>query len=308
MVVVIAISTLLLLLAASFALPVLQASRRIDTEEKIKTISRALSEYAVRNNRLPCPALPQSGNTSISFGAELGSGANGDTVPATCGVDATKWEGIVPFATLGLPQSIAQDGWGNYFTYAISPIFGIDSTSLNPASPDPIYVHAQCRTREWFAQMGTDYLDVSPKNVEKAFFCCGYAGSYPASTNISVRNESGAIVTPQRTPAAIAAPIVADVKSLYNQAANKTVPDDQKAALPAFILISHGRNGLGAYNVNSGTRENMPSGPEGENTNDDRVYRDARITEEAGNHYDDITSWMTQDMLMTNMGESCVFP
>ena len=93
------------------------------TQTRLAAIKSALTNFIVRNNRLPCPAI-----------ATLASGAAGDGVeaptPGTCtgtllsaGVSA----GEIPWVSLGLSSDAAIDGYSNRFTYQVT----LAATGLN---------------------------------------------------------------------------------------------------------------------------------------------------------------------------------
>ncbi|GEM_PF-4007713 len=93
-------------------------------------IQKSLWTFASRtsNYRLPCPA----------------NGA--DTSAANLGVEdcalANPAAGVVPWKTLGLPQSAAQDAWGNMIGYAVSSglTTGTPYKSFPSTSPDAVQV------------------------------------------------------------------------------------------------------------------------------------------------------------------------
>ena len=99
------------------------------------------------------------------------------------------------------------------------------------------------------------------------------------------------------------------------------VPGNYNIAAPALVLISHGRNGSGAF-LADGTRgrylEGAPGNAEIENGAGDaavaqawdRVFFIGPLNDGGGNaHFDDIVLWRTQDGIMAETGtSSCVYP
>lgn len=105
-----------------------------DTQKSLNDIRDALIGFAIVNGRLPCPAdrtvgsgtsagveaVTASGGpckcTTASSGVAVATGgtACNDTSPNSVG-------GILPWATLGLPET---DAWGNRYTYRITTRFG----------------------------------------------------------------------------------------------------------------------------------------------------------------------------------------
>lgn len=314
--IVIGITGVILVMAAGFALPLMQTAKRIETEEKIEKVSRALAFYAIRNNRLPCPAVPDRGTGNPPFGYERGSGAAGNAIPDDCGMTRTDWNGIVPFATIGLTESDVTDGYGNPFTYGVSPAFAQDTS-------EDLDVHPRCRTREWFYQDGEDVDDLLPKNPAKARFCCPGENPYAPGTDIIVRDAAdNSVLSFVREADEADNPLPNPSRSMTG---NSYDPADQPFALEPnvfvsltdrpvavnYVLVSHGENGRGAFTpVNGGQRPGVAGTLEEENHNLDNVYRDIMDADNlpAGQEFDDIVLWRTQDLIFAENKQSCVVP
>ena len=347
MAIVLVVAALILAAAIAILVPIIQAARQLETQEKLTKIERALNAYALANYRIPCPAEPDVGTpvTGTPFGAEDGSGANGDTIPNGC---PNITEGIVPFRTLGLPQDMVVDGWSNYITYAVSPVFTQDVNVLLAAAP-PRDVHASCRMREWMMDVG--YSNDNPpkrltasKNPRKALFCCPGVATFGVATDLVINDEFGNLVVEVtnggvgvgfgRTPEQAAETIfgedwyddvdargdpydgsdfVAETESDHFDWP-QVPPSNIRATAPAYILISHGRNEEGAYTPVSGGRTPLPAAAqifEVENTDGDNVYIDAqtRSSNEANAaSFDDVVIWRTQDIIMASEGNTCSVP
>src|ERR1700693_3411168 len=86
------IAGVMLRAAASITLPIMHKARRIETDQKMANIARALDNYAAQNLRVPCSAIPDIKSTNPPFGYEDGSGASGNIMPADCGADPSRWE------------------------------------------------------------------------------------------------------------------------------------------------------------------------------------------------------------------------
>ena len=80
-----------------------------DAQRQLENIREALLGYAMANGRLPCPALANVANTAINAG-----------VAPNPPCDNALQYGVVPWVTLGLPES---DPWGRRFTYFASSKF-----------------------------------------------------------------------------------------------------------------------------------------------------------------------------------------
>ena len=86
------------------------------TQSREYTLKDALMNYLRLNKRLPCPATDNTGNEARAGGT-----------PSNC----TAKFGILPYATLGLPESAGLDGWNNFFSYAVSPPWTLTYTGAN---------------------------------------------------------------------------------------------------------------------------------------------------------------------------------
>jgi prepilin-type N-terminal cleavage/methylation domain-containing protein len=85
--------------------------RDASTERQLEQMRDALVTFAAVNGRLPCPADPATPATTAGAGLER------PPTPAGCAGGTT---GVLPWATLGLPQA---DAWGRRFTYRVTAAF-----------------------------------------------------------------------------------------------------------------------------------------------------------------------------------------
>ena len=302
--------------------------RSSTTRENIAIISDALSAYVVRNYRIPCPADPANGGPE-PFGAEIGSGATGAILLpaggcANLGVGET--EGLVPFVTLGLDASIMRDGWGNYFTYQVNPEFTQDPETVT------IPVHARCRTTAWLEGLVlvAGALDggrnIAPK---KARFCCIqivnpanqnniFSVAAPMNTFATIYNPDGAAwYADSETLAdpynALAPFVTTGSKSYYDPIIyGGTALASGHTDMPVYVLISHGKNGLGAF-LGNGTINRALGALTSEFTNstatNQNVYDLPHNSSNGNTYYDDIVSWQTQtDLFVRLRRDSCVVP
>jgi hypothetical protein len=107
-----ALALFVLAMISSAILSTLSAYRHAQAITMTKThqerIAYALAAYAVSHGfSLPCP------------GAGVESGVAQSDAASGCKVV----EGIVPFQTLGLPESVAKDGFQRYFTYVVNQAY-----------------------------------------------------------------------------------------------------------------------------------------------------------------------------------------
>ncbi len=101
---------------------------RQETARALVAIQESLIGFALVKGRLPCPAAP-------AIAAGTGGVCPADGSASVAGCEATTGsgpslacsnpEGVLPWATLGLPEG---DAWGNRYTYRVSALFarGID--------------------------------------------------------------------------------------------------------------------------------------------------------------------------------------
>ena len=106
------------------ALNVQQANAAVSATKKNQdTIKDALTGYLGRKKRLPCPAVDTSGG--------LDSTTRNGVPPLNC----KTYFGLVPYLELGLPRSVALDGWEHFISYAVSPTWVTTYNSAIPPIP-----------------------------------------------------------------------------------------------------------------------------------------------------------------------------
>lgn len=339
--VVIALVGLAVATAASLAIPIIESSKRIQTEEKMRVISRAIAEYVAVSSSVPCPAEPNLSTTNPPYGYPRGTGAAGATMPAGGCLDssgAQTFRGIVPFRALNIPEEMVRDGWGNYFVYAVSRNYTRHFLNdfQNQNTHRAVHYHAQCRTRDWYRKVGPITLpltsDLAHTTSPKAYFCCGYglSGSvgpgtllYPPSTDIVINDVNNTRISPQRSAYDPATPPLQRLvinatdsatdpvlQPYQNLDPNSFVPKDQTPTTVVYALISLGKNGRGRYNVGTGGQEDTAGASTAEGINFGTTINiiDAPVNDDPANFFDDIVHWETQDMIMAQLGESCATP
>lgn len=316
MAIVMIIFGLMLAAAAVIATGIYTKAKIVGTQGKLDNIAKALDYYAVQHNRVPCPAVPQTGTNNPAFGYEQGSDVNGTILNNSCGGTSANWVGIVPFKTLGISKDLVIDAWGNYITYAISPGFAQDPSQDLP-------VHSRCRTADWYAP-GIIYESGSGgtnqfihKNPAKARFCCS-GTSRGNDLQILDINNSSQIVANTATAASYAStsiPYADPANPTAYLAANSqsTIADTDRATGPVYVLVSHGANGWGALNVSTGTPTGTVHATPDEGKNalfpTSTFYEIAKIDRLNGEkNFDDVVLWRTQDVIFAEQGQSCSVP
>ena len=278
-----------LLLAGALSLlrPVDREVQEARTRHTMDGIVHALAVYGQRHLRLPCPATPDRSGGPEPFGAERGSGPNGDQ-KGSCG--AGEIEGIVPFRALGLSEDAARDGWGNFITYRANLyLANIPDLTANP----PPKAHKACREKDvWVVKNGPSWENLNPR---KAVFCCpGHDAS--KSSHVNVLNGVGGLAE---------SVVPGDDKfSGYASVHAPSPKGGENTAAVAVVLVSHGRNGLGAF-LDNGSRVNgsAMSAMESENADGDTGFVDRPRNEVGlGEYFDDMVAWRTSAMLYAELG------
>lgn len=189
-----------------------------DTQRSMESIREAITGFAQANGRLPCPA---AGN--LAAGA-AGAGTEQFTAPS-----CTALMGVVPWATLGVSET---DAWGRRFSYRVSPAFA-DSVENPPGTP----------LRTW------NTLQSSPPGPGYTPPPAPPAPPYLTQTISSPGSPTNQAplchVTTAPTLSSFALCSLGDI-AVFTRVATATPAVASGVALPA-VIISHGKNGFGAF-------------------------------------------------------------
>jgi prepilin-type N-terminal cleavage/methylation domain-containing protein len=200
-------------------------TQRSTIRTQLDTIDTALANFVAQNKRLPCPASgavptgnPNVGQETLWLGPALPS------LIGSCNPN-TQSDGIVPWVTLGLSEADVTDPWGGRITYRVDPALATGSTfprfmdmsNCDPSSTGLVSAVGGCKA------------PVSP--------CTANANcTSPAEF---LRNKG------------------LDVWDGINGAAGWALRQNNRGAGTgaAYVLISHGPSGRGAYNKNGGVTQ-----------------------------------------------------
>ena len=280
--------------------------RLLDTSDRVQKTAdrqafliRELSAWVQRTNTLPCPADPAVDPASRDFGF------------ARIKCDLTTSDGLVPFRTLSLSEHDARDGWGRFMTYRISPVMA------NTGSGSSVFM--RCRRFPWFD--GNPLPPARSFNVypQKARFCCPPEdGGFLHTTDMQVfaaASDIPAGATINKIGRKGDLSFYDDLDHPSNigpQGSLAPVPPEAgNEELFAVAIISHGKNGIGAY-VANGTINRM-SGTVGADEQANiaagtAVSRPINATT-GPNYFDDIVIWRTQVTLTGELNNaSCYAP
>lgn len=122
--IVLAIIGTLLAGALVIGLGALDAKRFNMTVERMDAIHKALLNYSISFNRLPCPSSLTLTDGDASYGVEAANQGTctGGTPAANFSATSGTAEGGVPTRTLQLPDDYMYDAWGRRLRYAIDPV------------------------------------------------------------------------------------------------------------------------------------------------------------------------------------------
>jgi prepilin-type N-terminal cleavage/methylation domain-containing protein len=205
----------LLLAAAMIPLSTQIEVRNVaDTRRTMDGVREALIGFAQANGRLPCPA-----NGTTAEGA-----VDSATWPTPIAAGNEQWDpanlrcfiafGVVPWSTLGVPET---DSWGRRFTYRVAPAFADDvnvwktwSSVQNAAGP-PALPSPQAVPSLPSPQNQNPACTPTPTPVLSSFALCSLG-------DIAVFTRSDATHSASALGSALAA-----------------------------VIISHGKNGYGAF-------------------------------------------------------------
>ena len=212
--VVIVVLSLLLAMIAGLATAMLGQQRREATRQRLAGVETAIALFVSQNKRLPCPADGRTPGTTSGAGTE----ARNDTTDV-CNIGGaanTQTHGVVPWQTLGLAEQDVTDGWGNRLTYRVAPELVRDN-AMNLTACDP---------------GGTGGLSsgVCDASCASGTFpaSCTPPSTYTYDKGLKIRNI-------------VSASLIMD-----------PAPASGPSTGAAYVVISHGENGEGAYS-NQGT-------------------------------------------------------
>jgi len=118
--------------------PLFEKARLQQTLQNMDQVESAVVLYAIRHERLPCPADGSLRNTQSGYGQEQFSATG------ACAVSDTR--SVLPWVTLGLHEGLSSDGWGRRFAYSAAPALTKADRPLRrqglsyPGGPDALKV------------------------------------------------------------------------------------------------------------------------------------------------------------------------
>lgn len=301
----------------------LKAADRISTQEKLNVIKLALDSHAKTYGYLPCPAKRDITTSDSHFGLESRyDGATAWTLGATntqcaytgtpvgfTGISSSSGVlfGAVPVRSLGLPDSYAGDAWGNKYTYAVTTnltadphSWGTQAGQISLSYGDSSGTnHLMSVTRSSItytnansggnASIGGFTLPANTLVHLKPTTSGGYSGSYWVKTNA---NPTLLTTDGPGTTTYLA----------YNgtdTGGTVEYQDTSTGTSSAYIVVSHGPNGMGAYPMNgTAVVKTCTSGTtDYENCRGSAAFYESDYNDDVGStaFFDDYLVWGSND-------------
>lgn len=237
------------------------------TQEKLKYIDQAITNYFAEYGAIPCPADATLANSDSNFGISAKDYSN-----STCLGTTSRWYsntrfrhmelGAIPTKTLNINDDYAFDEWGRRITYLI----------INPCS------NSQILTLAGYGGIGTNIEYNNDKNFSDNINCG--VDYLPTKTAFNIQNTTN-----------------------HTNINSKAI----------IILLSHGKNGHGAYPKAGGTNRivaittvgvdeviNSQFTNDGNNQLNDGIFIKRSLNHSIGDdHYDDLLHYITKDQLIS---------
>ncbi|MDQ1816782.1 type II secretion system protein [Massilia sp. CCM 9210] len=159
-----------------------------DTQKTMDEAREALMGFALRNGYLPCPAVSPVNGLEDRNGATCRDG---------------KRQGVLPWATLGLPKL---DSWGRAFHYSVTPAYSNSQTMFTLQTARDITIGTRDARGNLVAATGINDIPAvivsHGKNGAGGFGDTGVRSLDTSSTNVDERTNAGSagIAFVARTP------------------------------------------------------------------------------------------------------------
>lgn len=289
--IVIAISGMLMVGLMNFLNSMNTINRDNNNATKMQTVQKAINSFFGMQNRLPCPANPTLATTDANYGVEaLDTNGlceytltyNGSQVNAgfrnhvlsyrtgnttfLANMDHKIIFGTVPFRTLSLPESVMYDEYGNKITYIVGQGY---ATNKGKAPSTSIYQ----RMNGWARVAFPSKFHLSTTGCSTTIFDPNANTGHTVNKNVCTEMISANCLSASSASPLVVATLVAHGWSnpnLTNVNAGDAIINTCRMNLKnyggqyiaqeniAYLLISHGKNGFGAWNK-SGTLNPQPT-------------------------------------------------
>ncbi|MFZ6843873.1 hypothetical protein [Undibacterium sp. RuTC16W] len=209
------VAIVILTMLAKWAMSDLERKLLVQTnmQNKLAKIDKALLDFVVQRRRLPCPADGTIPSGAINAGLESPFPATGTCNPVN------QIHGVIPWVTLGLLEGDAIDSWNGRFTYRVDPaLAGIAPLLMDMSNCD---------------NSGTGSVAASGACKSPVSNCAASPSTCTAPSNFLTGKGI-------------------DVWDGIGGAAGWAARQNNRATGTgaAYVIISHGATGAGAYNSN----------------------------------------------------------
>jgi len=245
-----------------------------DTQRGIESIREAIVGFAQANGRLPCPAN----------GATPAGTVDTTTWATPVGAGAEQWDpnnnrcyivfGVVPWTTLGVSET---DAWGRRLSYRVAPAFA-DAISLNT------WQSRQSAVPGTFPSQFATFIQ-SPANQN------------PTCPLSSLPAVSPYVLSPAPALSSFALCSLGDI-AVFTRGGVTTTAVPLGTTLPA-VVISHGKNGFGAWQTTGIQLSPVPS------SNDEAANVNGNTTAIPSGGY---SSWAFYSRTRAPAAAGCVDP
>jgi len=183
-----------------------------ETEERQAVIQAAIKKFASTFNYIPCPSRLTDTIEATNFGTvDYTSGCSSASTTVATG-DGNVYIGAIPIQDLGLEPKYMFDGWGRRFTYVVASEFIVSGSIASGAGFLAIGSHSNPLNCNWAGVPACVETIIAPSVSEIRFY---HAGT---------------------TDAVLSAPS-------HPYYVDNGITDGH----PAYLVISHGINGHGAW-------------------------------------------------------------
>ncbi|MDO8702008.1 MAG: type II secretion system protein [Undibacterium sp.] len=191
-------------------------------QSKLTTLDTALANFVAQNKRLPCPANGTIASGAVNAGIEtLSPGPPPAALPpkGSCN-PISQINGVIPWVTLGLTESDASDPWNGRMSYRVDP-------ALAGSAPLPLLMNMS--------------------NCDPSRIAVGVASTSCAAPILPCTESSGC-TSPNDFLLNKGLDVWNGVGGAGGWATRQNNPANGTGA--AYVIISHGPSGTGAYNGN----------------------------------------------------------
>jgi prepilin-type N-terminal cleavage/methylation domain-containing protein len=198
------------------------------TRARMANVDNALLAYVSQYRRLPCPADGSKASNAANAGAEVVTGTG---TARDCG---TQQNGVVAWAALGLSAADIEDGWGGRLTYRVGPDLAkdgaMDFTSCDPAGSLTTTINTTAPVPPWCIIAGPSPTQCNTGTITTLCTTPAVALTGSSAKGLVVENVAGAILADPR-----------------GSATAPPAPNPNQSFGAAYVLISHGAEGGGAF-------------------------------------------------------------